>query len=328
MRMDSRSGVPPPTIDDIRRAAKAIEEIAYRTPLYRTEYLSRKFDANIFLKLECYQPTRVFKIRGAANKILSLSRAQREHGLVAASSGNHGLAVAYVASLLEANATIVVPESAVREKVEAIKEQGATVVQHGRSHRERQARAIEIQKRNGAEFVHPFDDPRVVAGQGTIALEILEDLPEVDSLLVPVGGGGLISGISLAMKAEKPDTKVYGVQSNTAASMYESLKAGKPVQLEDFHTIADGLAPGEPGQLTFRVVRENVEGLVLTSDEKIRWATRTALESLHLLIEPSAAAVIAALSESYKPRKGENIVLVISGGNISLRLLRDLLTSG
>lgn len=316
-----------PTIADVRSAAKTIESIAYRTPLYRSETLSRRFDANVFLKLECYQPIRVFKVRGAANKMLRLDTARRDRGVVAASSGNHGLAVAYVARLLGTTATIVVPTSAVREKVEAIKELGATVVEHGRSHAERFARAMHIQKEQGTVLVHPFDDPEVIAGQGTIGLEILEDLPDVDTILVPVGGGGLISGISLAVKSGKPATKVYGVQSDRAPSMYESLRAGKPISLDDSQTIADGLAPGEPGQLTFRIAKEYVDGILLTSDERIRWATRMALESLHLLIEPSAAAVIAALDESYQPRRGENLVLTISGGNISLKLLRELLGS-
>lgn len=316
-----------PTLEDVKRAAKTIEGIAYRTPLYRSEYLSRRFDANVFLKLECYQPIRVFKIRGAANKMLRLDRSQRDRGVVAASSGNHGLAVAYVARVLGTTATVVVPTSAVREKVEAIKEQGATVVEYGRSHAERFARTLEIQKEQGAALVHPFDDPEIIAGQGTIGLEVLEDLPAVDTILVPIGGGGLISGISLAAKAGKPEMKVYGVQSSKAPSMYESLKAGKPVQLDDSSTIADGLAPGEPGQLTFRITKKYVDGVLLTSDEEIRKATKLALESLHLLIEPSAAAVIAALGESYRPKRGENLVLVISGGNISLKLLRELLSS-
>jgi threonine dehydratase len=323
--MSTYSELALPEIEDIRRARKTIEGIAYRTPLYRSEHLSRRFDANVFLKLECFQPTRVFKIRGAANKIVRISRAQRNRGIVAASSGNHGLSVAYVAKLIGIPATIVVPRTAVREKVEAIKEQGAMVVEHGRSHAERHARAEQIQKERDAMLVHPFDDPEIIAGQGTIGLEVLEDLPDVDTILVPVGGGGLISGISLAAKAERPETKVYGVQSDRAPSMYESLRAGKPIRLNDVSTIADGLAPGEPGQLTFYVAKNYVDGVALTSDEKIRSATKFALESLHLLIEPSGAAVIAALDGSYRPKKGENLVLVISGGNISLDLLRRLL---
>jgi len=315
-----------PTAQDVKRAAKMIQGIAYRTPLHRSEHLSRRFDANVFLKLECYQPIRVFKIRGATNKMLHLDDIQ-SHGVVAVSSGNHGLAVAYIARLLGTNATIVVPTSAVAEKVAAIKEQGATVIEHGRSHAERHARGLQIQKEQGAFLVHPFDDPDIIAGQGTIGLEILEDLPDVDTVLVPVGGGGLIAGISLAVKAEKPDIKVYGVQSERAPSMYESIKAGKPIRLDDSTTIADGLAPGEPGQLTFRITREQVDRILLTSEDDIRSATRMALESLHVLVEPSAAAVVAALRHSYRPRKGENLVLVISGGNISLRLLRDLLNS-
>lgn len=320
-------GQPRPTISDVKRAAKTIREIAYRTPLYRSEYLSRQFHANVFLKLECYQPTRVFKIRGAANKMLGLDIARRTHGVVAASSGNHGLAVAYVARLLNTSATIVVPEHAVAEKVEAIKELGAAVIQHGRSHGERYARALQIQREQDAALVHPFDDPDVIAGQGTIGLEIIEDLPGVDTILVPVGGGGLISGISLAAKSEKRDVRVYGIQSSKAPSMLESLRAGRPISLDDSSTIADGLAPGEPGEITFRVVKEYVDGVLLTSDERIRFATKMTLESLHLLIEPSAASVIAALGESYHPRANENLVLVISGSNISLKLLRELIVS-
>jgi len=315
----------PPTIGEIREAAKNIRGIAFRTPLYKSEYLSRRFDANVFMKLECYQPTRAFKIRGAANKILSLSKAERSRGVVAASSGNHGLAVAYVANLLGIKATIVVPEHAVREKVGAIQEQGGTVVQYGRSHHERFSRAIDIQRNEGAALVHPFDDPKVIAGQGTIGLEILEDLPDVDSVIVPVGGGGLISGISLSVKAGKKDTRIYGVQSDRAASMYKSLEAGRPVMVEDTHTIADGLAPGQPGELTFRVTKEYVDSILLTSDESIQLATKTALEALHLMIEPSAAAAIAVVGSAYRPRRGESLVLVVSGGNISLKLLRELL---
>ena len=323
--MNTPAGERLPEIEDIRRAAKTIKGVAHRTPLYRNEYLSRRFDANVLLKLECFQPTRVFKIRGAANKMLRLDRAERDRGVVAVSSGNHDLSVAYVAKLIGTKATIVVPTSAVKEKVDAINEQGATVTECGRTHAERYARAMEIQKEHGSVFVHPFDDPNVIAGQGTIGLEILEDLPDVDTILVPVGGGGLISGISLSEKAGRPGAKVYGVQSDAVPSMYESLRAGKLIRLNGTNTIADGLAPGEPGQLTFRMVKKYVDGVVLTSENKIRSATRLALQSLHLLIEPSGAAVIVALSGTYQPRRGENLVLVISGGNISLDLLRRLL---
>lgn len=325
--MNVPSGVPTPTIEDIRKAAKTIEGMAYRTPLYRSEYLSRRFKASVFLKLECYQPTRVFKIRGAANKILSLSRSQRQRGLVTASSGNHGLSVAYVARMLGIPATIVVPTSVVKEKVEAIKAENATVVEHGRSHAEIFSLAKDIQKEQGATFVPPFDDPKVIAGQGTIGLEIMEDLPNVDTTLVPVGGGGLISGVSLSIKALKSETKIHGVQSKAVPSMYESLSAGRPVRVVPIDTIADGLAPEEPSQLTFQITKENVESILLTSDARIKWATRMALEQLHLLIEPSAAAVLAALGESYMPTRGENLVLVVSGGNISLKLLRELLSA-
>jgi threonine dehydratase len=280
----------------------------------------------VYLKLESFQPIRVFKIRGAANKVLKLAPEQRKHGLVAASSGNHGLAVAYLAKLTGTNATIVVPTNAVKEKIGAIEEYGAKVVKHGLFHDERMSRAVEIQKTTGAVFIHPFDDPDVIAGQGTIGLEICEDLSDVNTIIVPIGGGGLISGISTAIKSLKPAAKVIGVEPEKASAMYQSIKSGKITRLSDTTSIADGLAAREPGLLTFEFVRRNVDDILLVSEEEIERAVFTVMRECHLVVEPSAAAAFAGLVEKAQPKFGEKIVVVVSGANVSLRTLGTILS--
>ena len=280
----------------------------------------------MYLKLESYQPTRVFKIRGAANKILRLSSSERDRGLLAASSGNHGLSVSYVAKLVGTSATIVVPTNAVEEKVGAIEEYGARVVKHGLYHDERMNKVLEIQKKTNATIIHPFDDPDIISGQGTIGLEIFEDLPSVDTVVVPIGGGGLISGVSTAIKNLKPTARIIGVEPEKASSMYQSIKEGKIARLSDTTSIADGLATREPGTLTFAISKQNVDEIVLVSEDEIKKAVFNVIKECHLVVEPSAAAAVAALIK-FKPRKNnENIVVVISGGNISRKILADVLT--
>jgi len=280
----------------------------------------------VYLKLESYQPTRVFKIRGAANKILRLSSSERDRGLLAASSGNHGLSVSYVAKLVGTSATIVVPTNAVEEKVGAIEEYGARVVKHGLYHDERMNKVLEIQKKTNATIIHPFDDPDIISGQGTIGLEIFDDLPSVDTVVVPIGGGGLISGVSTAIKNLKPTARIIGVEPEKASSMYQSVKEGKIARLSDTTSIADGLATREPGTLTFAISKQNVDEIVLVSEDEIKKAVFNVIKECHLVVEPSAAAAVAALIK-FKPRKNnENIVVVISGGNISRKILADVLT--
>lgn len=280
----------------------------------------------MYLKLESYQPTRVFKIRGAANKILRLSSAERERGLIAASSGNHGLSVAYVAKLVGASATIVVPTNAVEEKVGAIEEYGARVVKHGLYHDERMNKVLEIQRTTGATIIHPFDDPDIISGQGTVGLEIFEDLPNVDTVVVPIGGGGLISGVSTAIKSLKPTARIIGVEPEKASSMYQSLKEGKIARLSDTSSIADGLATREPGSLTFAISKQNVDEIVLVSEDEIKKAVFDVIKECHLVVEPSAAAAVAALTKFKARNANENVVVVISGGNISRKILADVLT--
>ena len=313
------------TLKEIQEARQRILNVSYRTPLYRCPRLSALAGAEVYLKLESFQPTRVFKIRGASNKILKLSPDERKRGFVAASSGNHGLAVSYVAAMVSAKATIIVPTTAVEEKVLAIEEYGGQVIKHGLFHDERMSKAIEVQKATNAIFVPPFDDPDIIAGQGTIGLEIIEDLPHVDTVIVPIGGGGLISGISIAIKALKPGTRMVGVEPAKASSMYESIRAGRITRLTDTRTIADGLATREPGSLTFAIAKSNVDEILLVTEEEIRKAVYTVFQECHLVVEPSAAAAVAALSK-WKPLKTkEQVAVVISGGNISTKLLSETL---
>ena len=321
----SMTSLPVP-LSAIREARARIAGIAYRTPLYFSPRLSELTKASVYLKLECYQPIRVFKVRGAANKILKLSAQERQRGLIAASSGNHGLAVSYLARLVGAEATIVVPTNAVEEKVKAIEEYGAKVVKHGLFHDERFTKAVEIQKSTGAVLIPPFDDPDIIAGQGTIGLEICEDLPDVDTVIVPIGGGGLISGVSTAVKNLKPAVKVIGVEPEKASSMYQSFKNGRITHLTDTTSIADGLATREPGTLTFEIARRNVDEIQLVSEEQIEKAVFTVMKECHLLVEPSAAAAFAALTQKLHLKSKERAVIVVSGGNISLQTLSRILS--
>ncbi|MCJ7610198.1 threonine/serine dehydratase [Candidatus Bathyarchaeota archaeon] len=316
----------PVSLEDVQAAAERVKAFAYRTPIYFSDAWSSITGAEAYLKLECYQPIRAFKIRGAANKLVQLNPNERKLGVVAASSGNHGLAVAYVAKRLGIPAKIVVPTTAVSAKVEAIEEQGATVFPSGTLGRQRIEKALKIAEETGAVFIHSFDDLDVIAGQGTVGLEIVQDLPEVDSVVVPVGGGGLISGIAVAVKSTKPSVRVVGVQAEGAASMYESIRQDKPVVLDRVDTIADGLSPGEAGRYTFEIARKLVDSIILVSDNEIRDATMSLLDKSHVLAEPSGAAGLAA-AKKLGLRQGEKVVFVVSGGNISRKVLQGLICS-
>jgi len=312
-----------PTIEDIMAAAGRIAGVASRTPLVESPSLSKRLGREVYLKLECFQPIRVFKIRGAYNKISQLASSK----IVAASSGNHGLAVAYSAHLLGKESTVVIPETAVREKADAIAEYGAEVVRFGKYHSDREAKAVEICKRTGAAFVHPFNDPHIIAGQGTCGLETVEQLRDFDSVIVPVGGGGLISGISIAVKALRPSARVYGVEPAGATKMQMSLRADKLVKLEAPQSIADGLIPSSAGELTLEACRKNVDGMFNVSDDEILSAMRLLVREAHIFPEPSGSAPLAALVSERDPTKfGKRVVLVISGGNVSIDLMRGLLS--
>jgi threonine dehydratase len=312
-----------PTLRDIEAAAQRISGVASKTPLVESPALSQRFGRSVFLKLECFQPIRVFKIRGAYNKISQIPAEK----IVAASSGNHGIAVAYSSRLLGKQSTIVVPETAVKEKLDVIKENGAGVVKFGKYHADREARAREIANQTGAVFVPPFNDPNVIAGQGTCGLEIAQQLDDFDSVIVPVGGGGLIAGISIAIKSLNPSARVYGVEPSGATKMAASLSAGKIVRIEDPKSIADGLIPASVGELTLEACQKNVDGMFSVSDDEILSAMKLLIQEAHIFPEPSGSAPLAVLLKTEESRKlGDPVVLVISGGNVSLSLLTKLLS--
>ena len=309
-----------PGVADIEDAAKRIEGVASRTPLVESPALSKLAGREVHLKLECFQPIKVFKLRGAYNKVSRVN----EKSVVAASSGNHGIAVAYSSRLLGKQCTVVVPESVVKEKAETIAGFGGTLVMAGKTSGEREAIARDIAGATDSAFVHPFNDPYVIAGQGTCGLEIAEQLEDFDSVLVPVGGGGLISGISIALKAKRPKSKVFGVEPQGAAKLNGALAAGKIVDVPSPASVADGLIPSSLGELTFEACSRHVDGAFTATEGEILDATRILAREAKVFAEPSGAAPLAPLL-SHASGLGDRVVVVVSGGNVSLELLRKLL---
>jgi threonine dehydratase len=309
-----------PGLRDIEAAEKRIAGVASRTPLVESPALSRISGRQVYLKLECFQPIKVFKIRGAYNKISQV----RERRVVAASSGNHGIAVAYSSRLLGKKCTVVVPETIVREKAETIMEYGAEMVKAGRFSHEREARAREIARATDSAFVHPFNDPEVIAGQGTCGLEISQQLGEFDSVLVPVGGGGLISGISIALKSQNRKPKIFGVEPEGAPKLSGALSAKKIVTIASPMSVADGLIPSALGDLTYDACSRYVDGAFTASEEEILNATGVMVREARIMAEPSGAAPLAPLL-SHREGLGERVVVVVSGGNISRDVLLKVL---
>jgi threonine dehydratase len=313
----------------VLEARQRVMEVARRTSLDYSYTFSERTGAEIHLKLENLQRTGSFKIRGATNRIAHLTDEEREAGVVTASAGNHAQGVALAASRAGVDAKIVMPEYAPVSKVEATKAYGAEVVLHGADYDAAQERAYELRDAEGRTYVHAFDDERVMAGQGTIGLEIVEDCPELDTVVVPVGGGGLISGIATAVKANDPDVRVVGVQAEGASAMARSLRKGERVELDEVDTIADGIAVGHPGSLTFEVVRERVDELVTVSDAAIARTVVDLLERSKTLVEGAGAVALAAVvEEAFDYEEGEVIVPALCGGNIDLNVLRNVITRG
>lgn len=313
--------MPIPDLKEIESAERRIAGVASRTPLVESPSLSKICGCEVFLKLECFQPIKVFKIRGAYNKISQV----RERGVVAASSGNHGIAVAYSSRMLGKKCTVVVPETIVKEKAEAITEYGAEMVKAGRFSSEREAKAKELAEATGSAFVHPFNDPDVIAGQGTCGLEISQQLREFDSVLVPVGGGGLISGISIALKSQNPGTKIFGVEPKGAPKLTGALGARRVVSVPSPTSIADGLIPSALGDLTYEACSRHVDGAFTASEEAILEATKVMAKEARIIAEPSGAAPLAPLL-SHRGGFGERVVVVVSGGNISRDVLLKVLS--
>ncbi|RLM59756.1 threonine ammonia-lyase [Halobellus sp. Atlit-31R] len=313
----------------VEAARDRIEGIARWTPLEYSHTFSEMTEADVHLKLETFQRTGAFKIRGATNRIAALSAAEREAGVVTASAGNHAQGVALAASRSGVDSKIVMPEHAPISKVEATERYGGEAVLYGADYDEAQAKAHEIEREEGRTYVHAFDDDVVMAGQGTIGLEIVDDCPEVDTVVVPVGGGGLISGIATAVKGRKPDTRVIGVQAEGAASLPQSLQSGEICELDAVNTIADGIATRKVGERPFEVIRERVDEVVTVSDEEVAVALTYLLEREKTLVEGAGAVALAALLfEAFDYEDGETIVPALCGGNIDTNQLTTVLVRG
>lgn len=314
------------TMRDIYVARLRVAHMARRTPLVASPALSDRAGASVHLKLESLQETGSFKIRGAANKLLSLTAREKERGVISFSTGNHARAVAYVAKRLGVEAVICFSKRVPGYRVDAVKALGAEVVVHGESQDEAMEQAFRMQEQRGLTMINAFDDPFIIAGQGTIGLELLEDLPDIDTVLVPVSGGGLVSGIALVLKSADSAIRVIGVSMERAPVVYHSLRAGVPIEMREESTIADALAGGIglDNQYTFRMVQQYVDDIILVSEEEIAGAMAFALGEHHLVVEGAGAVGMAALFCGRVKHVGHNVAIVVSGSNVDLPLLLDI----
>ena len=316
-------------LEKIKEAQKRIEGVVVNTPLAYAPYLSEISEADIYLKKENLQVTGAFKIRGAYNKIATLSDTERACGVIAASAGNHAQGVALSASMFDAKAVIVMPESTPLTKVNGVKHFGAEVILHGSNYDEAYAHAIEYGKKNSMTFVHPFEDEEVIAGQGTVALEILEKVQDFDAIVVPIGGGGLIAGMSEAIKAINPNIEVIGVSASGAPAFKNSYELKQAVDSTSVRTIADGIAVRDTSTVTLKYALKNVDKIVSVDDEEIASAILYLLEKQKLVVEGAGAVGVAALLHNKLPNvKGQKIALVLSGGNMDVTLLSVIIEKG
>lgn len=328
---ETPTGALPVTIADIRAAHARIAGAIQRTPTMLSRTLSELTGANVYLKFENLQFTAAYKERGALNRLLLLDPVARAKGVIAASAGNHSQGLAYHGARLGVPVTIVMPKPTPMVKVMQTKNHGATVVQYGEKFEDAYAHARELEAAQGLTFVHPFDEPDIIAGQGTVALEMLEDAPAIDTLLIPIGGGGLFSGMGTAAKALRPDIALIGVQAELYPSMYDFVKhANLPC---DGDTLAEGIAVKEPGQLTRRFVAELADDVVLVTERALEQAVSLMLQIEKTVVEGAGAAGLAALLDNRERFAGRSVGLVLTGGNIDTRLLanvllRDLARSG
>ena len=316
------------TIEDVRAARARFddESVVRTTAIESSRLLSDRSGADVFLKMEHLQRTGSFKTRGAYNKLQRLAERSDVDRVVAASAGNHAQGVALAATKSGIDSTVVMPTAAPQTKVDATRGYGADVVLSGRSFQEALAHAETLAEGDDVEFVHAYDDPDIVAGQGTIGLEIAEQVPDVDAVIVPIGGGGLIGGIATALAGVAPDVRVIGVQAEDAATVPESLDKGLPCGIGDPDTIADGIATGGISELTFGLIRDHVDEVVTVTDQEIAHAVLVLLERTKQLVEGAGAASVAALSSPDLDVRGERIVAVLGGGNIDMSMLQTVLT--
>ena len=312
-------------IDDIRQARLSSAGKIHRTPIFSSLALGKRAGVNLLLKAEFLQKTGSFKVRGVLHKIRRLTPAQKAAGLVSVSAGNHAAALAFAASAEGVKSTIVMPATASPVKVQASRDYGAEIILHGKA-ADAFAKMEELRDQRGYTLVHPYNDLDIIAGHGTVGLEIMEDVPDADVVIVPVGGGGLIAGTATAVKSMRPQTRVYGVEPHGAPTVRAALDANQVVRLDSVQTIADGLAAPMSGDIVLEHVKAFVDDVVLVSDDEIKDAVRALLVRCKFMIEPAGAAGVAALLNGHIPVKpGERVVVVLSGGNLDLDRLRGLL---
>ncbi len=314
------------TLDKIYHAAFALKNVVRRTDLIAAPLLAP--DADIYLKTENLQVTGSFKVRGAYYKISQLPPEKQKNGIVACSAGNHAQGVALAATHMGIHRVVCMPDGAPNMKVESTKRLGAEVCLVKGTYDDAHDKAVELQKETGATFIHPYDDEEVIAGQGTIGLEILEQLEDVDAVIVPVGGGGLISGVAFALKTLKPDCKIYGAQAAGAASMFNAQRDKQWEALDSVSTFADGIAVKNPGEITFRMVEQYVDDIVTVSDDEIAAAILALLEQQKLIAEGAGAVSVAAAMFHKLPIQGKKVVCLVSGGNIDVNILSRVITRG
>ena len=314
------------TLDKIYHASHVLKEIIRPTELIKAPKICP--DCNLYIKTENLQVTGSFKVRGAYYKISQLSDEEKKKGVIACSAGNHAQGVALAAAKNGIKAKICIPDGAPISKVEATKSYGAEVCLVKGVYDDAYEKAVSLVEETGATFIHPFDDEMVIAGQGSIGLEIIEQLPKVDAVIVPIGGGGLISGVGFALKSLDPDIKIYGVQAEGAASMVKSIKDDEIETLEDVHTIADGIAVKTPGVNTFEICRKYVDDIVTVSDDEISTAILELIEREKMIAEGAGATSVAAAMYNKLPIKGKNVVCLVSGGNIDVTILSRVINRG
>jgi len=316
-----------PTYDEIVKANSLRGNEIKKTPLIHSPTFSNLTNSEIYLKTEFRQKTGSFKIRGAYYKIKSLTEEEKKHGVVAASAGNHAQGVAFASSLEKIPCTIVMPKNASPAKVAATIGYGANVILQGVNYDESYSKAKKIAKETGATIIQAFDDPQIIAAQGVIGLEILEDLPDVDEIYVPIGGGGLAAGTVIAIKEKNPNVKVVGVQSKSFPSMYESVKQNVRTVVGGGSTIADGISVKMPGELTFEIIKNLIDEIVLVDDNEITKAMFLLMERMKFVVEPAGAVGLAYLI-SKKPSPGKKVVVILAGGNVDMYLLGQIVDKG
>jgi len=314
------------TIDDVRAAARRLGNRIHRTPVISSQSFDDASGFTVFFKCENLQRAGAFKIRGALNKLLTLSAAERARGVVAFSSGNHAQGVALAARMLGTTAVVCMPKDAPALKVEATRNYGAEIVVYDRHTQDREQVAREIMERTGRVLVPPYDDPAIMAGQGTAALELLEDVPSLDALLTPVGGGGLMAGCATAARALFPGLQIFGVETETANDTYLSFRRGERVTIPPPPTIADGIRLTTPGALTFPILKKLLTDILLVSDDEVRAAVRFLALRARIVVEPTGAVPAAAVLHKRLPLgPGARIGVVLSGGNIEPSMLIEIL---